>query len=244
MSARAQPRVASTTVQERRRAETLREIKQAALRQIVEAGPTGLSLRGVAREVGMTVQALYHYFPSRDDLLGALVHDAHDDLAAMVQARADATRGEPARVRRLAVAQTYRDWALSHRSAFLLIYGNPLSGFEPVREGRTSEAAWRLAAPFVDAVYDGWTRAELETLPAPADLAPDPPEAQPPLPWGAMALLTELRALMHGLVMLELFGYYPLDQQGEAIFTAAMRRTSDDLDARRAAASAGRQVRP
>lgn len=228
--------VEGTTVQQRRRAETVREITQAGLRHVAQAGPAGLSLRAVARDVGMSVQALYHYFPSRQDLLATLTANAHDDLAQAVQDQADATRGAPPLQRRLAVSGTYRDWALAHRSAFLLVYG--ADGQPPRREGRASEAAWRLAAPFVDVVYDGWSRADMETIPGPTDLASDPLQPTPPLPWGAMALLTELRALMHGLVMLELFGYYPLDQQGAAIFTAAMHRISDDLDTRYAAARA------
>ena len=86
---------ADSTVRERRRAETVREIKQAAVEQLAEVGVGALSLRGVARAVGMTVQSLYHYFDSRDALLTALIGDAHHALADAAQAAADATRGAP-----------------------------------------------------------------------------------------------------------------------------------------------------
>ena len=62
-----------SSVRDRRRAETVAEIKEAALQQLVDAGPGGFSLRGVARAVGMTVQSLYHYFANRDALLTALI---------------------------------------------------------------------------------------------------------------------------------------------------------------------------
>lgn len=221
------------TVQQRRRAETVREIKQEALAQLVAGTGGELSLRRVAREVGMSVQALYHYFASRDELLTVLVREAHDDLADAVQARVDDTAVGSGLSRRLAAACAYRDWAIANRASFLLIYGNPVSGFEPVREGRTSVAAFRLAVPFVAAVFDGWTPDELESIVA---LRPEPPPPDSattlPLPWGALCLLIEQRALMHGLVMLELFGYYPLDHAGDAIFNAAMQRVSDDVDER------------
>ena len=80
------------SVRDRRRAETVAEIKAAALEQLATAGTGGLSLRGVARAVGMTVQSLYHYFDSRDALLSALVTDSHNALADAAEAAAAATR--------------------------------------------------------------------------------------------------------------------------------------------------------
>ena len=122
------------SVRERRRAETVGEIKAAALQQLAEGGTGALSLRGVARSVGMTVQSLYHYFDSRDALLTALVADAHHRLADAVQAAAEATRGRPPLQRRLAATAAYRDWALANRSAFLLLYGTPVPGFTPAAD--------------------------------------------------------------------------------------------------------------
>lgn len=239
-----------SSVRERRRAETVHEIKQAALQQLAEAGPGGMSLRGVARAVGMTVQSLYHYFDNRDALLTVLVHDAHHAMADAVQASADATRGRSSRHRRLAAASAYREWAHANRPAFLLIYGTPVPGFEPLPESGTGLAAWRLAAPFSEVVFDGWTPAELASVALPtggepiasalADGGPPLPAGAegPPrgaeLPPGAMALFIELRARMHGLVVLELLGHlHPLQDHAAALFAAAMNRMSDEVDAQR-----------
>jgi len=224
------------SVRERRRAETIQEIKDAALDQLAEAGPGGLSLRGVARAVGMTVQSLYHYFDSRDALLVALVNDAHHALADAAQAAAEATRGRPPAERQLATTGAYRRWALANRPAFLLLYGTPVPGFEPP-PGAIGPAARRLADPFLDVVFDGFTPAQLEAVALPAGVeALRASTASIPLPPGALALFFELRARMHGLVMLELLGHLPpLPDYGEALFTGAMQRMADELAILRAA---------
>ncbi|MGD9529518.1 TetR/AcrR family transcriptional regulator [Pseudonocardia sp.] len=223
------------SVRDRRRAETVAEIKEAALGQLAEAGPGGMSLRGVARAVGMTVQSLYHYFGSRDALLTALVVDAHNALADAVQAAADATRGRPALERRLATTGAYRHWALANRAAFLLLYGTPVPGFEPPADA-VGAAAFRLAGPFLDTTFDGWTREQLAAVPLPPATGPieDLDGIKIPLPPGALALFIELRAQMHGLVMLELLGHlYPFGEHAELLFQGAMQRSSATLEALR-----------
>ncbi len=225
------------SVRERRRAETVAEIKAAALDQLSEVG-TALSLRGVARAIGMTVQSLYHYFAGRDALLAALVTDAHGALADAVDAAAAASRGAPPADRLVAACAAFRAWALANRSGFLLLYGTPVPGFDPEASAGPGPAALRLAAPFAEVVFDGWTPAELAALPVPpggegieraADLA------EIPLPVGALALFIELRAQLHGLVMLELLGHlHPFNDVAEALFTAS----SLDAAARIAAAHA------
>ena len=72
------------------RDELTREIKDAARRQLAEVGSAALSLRAVARELGMVSSAVYRYFPSRDELLTALIVDAYDAVGAAVEA-ADAS---------------------------------------------------------------------------------------------------------------------------------------------------------
>jgi AcrR family transcriptional regulator len=220
-----------SALRDRRRAETVAEIKEAALQQLVEAGPGGFSLRGVARAVGMTVQALYHYFDNRDALLTVLVVDAHHAAADAVQAAADATRGRAPRERRLEACRAFREWALANRSAFLLLYGTPVPGFVPLRENEVGEAAWRLGQPFAEVVFDGWTPAQLAAVPAAPALA-DTDLGKMMLPLGAAALFIELRARMHGIVTLELIGHlHPFNEHGAAFFDAAMDRMSREVDA-------------
>lgn len=220
-----------SALRDRRRAETVAEIKQAALQQLVEAGPGGFSLRGVARTVGMTVQALYHYFDNRDALLTVLVVDAHHAAADAVAAAADATAGQSPRTRRLAACRAFREWALTNRPAFLLIYGTPVPGFVPLPESDTGQAAWRLGVHFAEVVFDGWTPAQLAAVPAASGLA-DADLGPVTLPLGAAELFIELRARMHGLVTLELLGHlHPFNEHGSAFFDAAIERMSAETDA-------------
>ncbi len=70
----------------RARIEVTAAIKEEARRQLAAEGAAKLSLRAVARELGMVSSALYRYFPSRDDLLTALIIDAYDSLGESAEA--------------------------------------------------------------------------------------------------------------------------------------------------------------
>jgi AcrR family transcriptional regulator len=225
------------SVRERRRAETVQEIKAAALEQLAQGGPGGLSLRGVARAVGMTVQSLYHYFDSRDALLTALVVDGHRALAAAVKDAAEASRGRSHAERQFAAVNAYRRWALANRPAFLLLYGTPVPGYEPPPREDVITASLSLAAPFLDVVFDGWTPEQLAAIPLQpgAERLAEVDTAKLSLPVGALALFYELRAQMHGLVMLELVGHLaPMNEYGEDLFRGMISRTTAQLAALRA----------
>ncbi|MGC4936676.1 TetR/AcrR family transcriptional regulator [Kribbella sp. DT2] len=87
---------AGRTARDRARAELTQEIKDTARRQLATDGAERLSLRAVSRELGMVSSALYRYFPSRDDLLTALIIDAYDALGAAVEKAAGAAVGKGA----------------------------------------------------------------------------------------------------------------------------------------------------
>lgn len=78
---------------ERARIEVTAAIKDEARRQLAAEGAAKLSLRAVARELGMVSSALYRYFPSRDDLLTALIVDAYDAVGEAAEAARDRTGG-------------------------------------------------------------------------------------------------------------------------------------------------------
>jgi AcrR family transcriptional regulator len=104
------------------------EIKATARRHLAAEG-ANLSLRAVAREMGMVSSALYRYFPSRDDLLTALIIDAYDALAdAAERADAELERAD-LRGRWLAACRAVRRWALANPAEYALIYGSPVPGY-------------------------------------------------------------------------------------------------------------------
>src|SRR5690349_21694162 len=132
---------APMTARARARAELVEEIKAAGRRQLTEVGASELSLRAVARELGMVSSAVYRYFASRDELLTALLVDAYDALGAAVeQAAADRRGGFETRWVRVATA--VRDWAVAHPHEYALLYGSPVPGYEAPED--TVQAASRV----------------------------------------------------------------------------------------------------
>jgi len=125
------------TARDRARAELTKEIKDEARRQLAEVGPHGLSLRAVARELGMVSSALYRYFPSRDQLLTALIIDSYNALGEAVDAADPGETDEP-RSRWLKIWHATRDWAREHPHEYSLIYGSPIPGYNAPEDTVTS----------------------------------------------------------------------------------------------------------
>jgi AcrR family transcriptional regulator len=122
------------TMRERYRAQVRSEVKQAALRQLADSGPAGLSVSAIGKELGVSGPALYRYFASRDDLLTELVIDAYHDLADALRAAADRVPDQAAgpepRARFETVARAYRSWALAQPHRYRLLFGPPLPGYD------------------------------------------------------------------------------------------------------------------
>ena len=118
------------TPRQRFRAQIRDEIKQAALRQLAESGPAGISVNAIGKELGVTGPALYRYFASRDELLTELVIDAYNDLAASLRAAIGQTPPRARRRRFEALARAYRAWALAQPHRYRLLFGPPLPGYD------------------------------------------------------------------------------------------------------------------
>src|SRR5882672_7397134 len=120
---------AAPTARARARAELTEEIKAVARRQLAEQSSAALSLRAVARDVGMVSSAVYRYFPSRDDLLTALIIDAYGSLGAGVTAAEGSVPRADLLGRWLAAAKAFRAWAGEFPHEFALIFGSPVPGY-------------------------------------------------------------------------------------------------------------------
>jgi AcrR family transcriptional regulator len=122
----AEPRAGG--IRARARAETVEEIKRIARRQLAEHGPD-VSLRAVARELGVVSSAVYRYFDSRDRLLTALIIDAYNDLGDSVERAEGAVARRDLSQRWLATCRAARGWALAHPAEYGLLYGTPIPGY-------------------------------------------------------------------------------------------------------------------
>jgi AcrR family transcriptional regulator len=218
-----QPRIAprAATARERARAELTREIKEEARRQLTAVGADGLSLRAVAKELGMVSSALYRYYPSRDDLLTALIIDAYNALGDAAE-RALAAPG-PARERWVAGCRAVRDWARSSPHEYALIYGSPVPGYR-APEATIAPAA-RVPLAFTGLVRDAQAGGELgdvpEALPVAGELAAQaaalsaalagPPAGGPvpvPVPPDALVRAAIAWTQLFGMISFELFGQF------------------------------------
>jgi AcrR family transcriptional regulator len=223
------------TARERARAEITAEILKAARDHLATDGAPALSLRAIARDLGMASSALYRYFSSRDELLTRLIIDAYDSLGAAAEA-SEATIGPNDLAARLAaVCESVRAWALAHPNQYALIYGSPVPGY--VAPADTVRPASRVTVLLlrivVEAALAGRTPDEDNEDPgSAAALAP----IRSHLPAGVPAPLVQ-RALMvwtnlFGVVSFELYGQFHNvvgEQPGdrEAFFADCVRRWTE-----------------
>jgi AcrR family transcriptional regulator len=138
---------------ERVRAATVEEIKATARRLLVEQGPQSVTLRAIAREMGMTAPALYRYFPSHEDLLHAVITDIYDELADELEASRDELPDSEPGPRMAAMARCFRRWGVTHPQEFALVFATPLSATLP---SPLDKAASRFAEAFIGAFFLVW----------------------------------------------------------------------------------------
>lgn len=148
---------APRTARERARAELTREIKEAARRQFAAVGADGLSLRAISRELGMASSALYRYYPSRDDLLTALIIDAYNALGKAAETAIADARPGASRVRWVAACHAIRAWAVANPHEYALIYGSPVPGYRAPEAtiGPATRVPLAFAGVLADAVAAG-----------------------------------------------------------------------------------------
>jgi AcrR family transcriptional regulator len=206
-------RMPPATARARARAEITREIVDAGKRQLAEVGAAGLSLRAVAREVGMVSSAVYRYFPSREQLITTLIVDAYDGLGAAVEHAEAPVDRDDLRGRWRAAGGAVRAWALAHPHEYALIYGSPVPGYRAPEDtiAPATRAALVLIELLVDAqaqgrlvqdppttVADAALRADLELLRDTFRGVPDALILRALVGWSAL----------FGLVSFELFGQF------------------------------------
>jgi AcrR family transcriptional regulator len=120
---------APRTARARVREELSREIRQVARKQLAQSGAGELSLRAVARELGMVSSAVYRYYPSRDELLTALIIEAYQAVGEAAESAERAIRGGDYAGRWVALARGMRGWAIEHPQEYALIFGSPVPGY-------------------------------------------------------------------------------------------------------------------
>ncbi|MDQ0596450.1 AcrR family transcriptional regulator [Streptomyces canus] len=199
---------------ERLRAETTAEIKRVALELMASGGPDAITLRAIAREMGMTANAIYGYFATRDDLVTTLINSVYTSLADTVDTAWEATPAHDPAARIQAWACAFRDWALTNPEGFRLIYGDPVPGYRPPEGGAAPDAAHRVCTGITALAAAAWPQAELRYMDSGFEWSDFDPglldkvrPAFPELPPAAVALALRIWSHLYGLVSLEIYGH-------------------------------------
>jgi AcrR family transcriptional regulator len=209
---------------DRLRAATTEEIIQTARRLLVTSGPEAMSLRAIAREMGMTAPGLYRYFDSHEELLRHVCANIFTELGADIDQaiQAAAPPADPRydpdtakyTVKMIAACQAFRRWALNHRAEFSLLFGVPLPGLDDGRYDIADECALAFAGTFFALFLELWNAVPFP-VPEAADIDPALRDQLvryraalgADLPVGAVLTFLRCWTVLYGAVTMEVFGH-------------------------------------
>lgn len=143
---------------ERLRAATVQEMREAAHAILIEEGEAAVTLREVARRMGMTAPALYRYIDSHEDLLAGLAVLCNDDVVAAMEAARDGEPDDNSGRRLIAVTRAFRDWSVTHPAEFSLIFASPRMAQrcdDPELAGASYRFGWTFGQLFLDLIASG-----------------------------------------------------------------------------------------
>jgi AcrR family transcriptional regulator len=209
---------------DRVRAATTQEIIQTARKLLVQDGPEAVSLRAIARDMGMTAPALYRYFGSHEELLRHVVGDIFTELASHVRAAVHAvaldSAADPSEVmaaKLIAGCREFRTWTLTHVPEFSMIFGSPLPGLEYLHDvvrDPSVDCGYQFGQVFLD-LFGELYRKRPFSIPSDDEIDPKL-RAQlgryreltgTELPLGALLTFLRCWVLLYGTVSLEAFGH-------------------------------------
>lgn len=193
------------------------DIIELGRRHLVTHGAAGLSVRAIARDLGMVSSAVYRYVASRDDLLTLLLVDAYTELADTVdEARSARASDDDWRMRMLAMARAARGWAVEHPTAWALLYGSPVPGYHAPSESTVGPGTRVIAAMF-GVLAEGIAAGDIKSTNAVVaeSMSSDFDKIRAEFDFGGddstVAKLFLLWAALVGAISLEVFGQYGAD---------------------------------
>jgi AcrR family transcriptional regulator len=202
---------------DRVRAATTEEIKQTARRILVDQGSAAVTLRAIARDMGMTAPALYRYFGSHEELLQHVVADIFAEASTQIQDSISAARAASdgdLTTMVLAACQGFRRWSLDHPAEFGLIFGTPLPGLDLEHDDITAQCGREFGGVFLGLMIELWRK---HPFPVPDTEQIEPglrtqleryrDELGVDLPLGFMVTYLRCWVRLYGIVALEVFGH-------------------------------------
>ena len=213
------------------------QIIELGRRHLVTEGAAGLSLRAIARDLGMVSSAVYRYVASRDDLLTLLLIDGYSELAGAVDRARESADGSW-RDQVVAIAHAARQWAIAQPASWALLYGSPVPGYHAPPE-RTVGPGTRVVGALFDAVAAGIAAGDIPVTnmvlsqPMSSDFERLREEFDFSGDDSAVAKCFLLWAGLVGAISLEVFGQYGADTltDPEAVFDLQVRLLVETLTA-------------
>jgi AcrR family transcriptional regulator len=205
------------------------QIVELGRRHLVEHGAAGLSLRAIARDLGMVSSAVYRYVASRDELLTLLLVDTYSELADVVD-RAREAVPDLWSDDVVAIAQAAHGWAIDHPANWALLYGSPVPGYRAPAE-RTVGPGTRVIGALFDAVAAGIATGDIKLTnhSAPQPISDDFERLRQEFGFpGDDAVIAKCFAIWAGVVgaiSLEVFGQYGVDtlSDPQTVFATQVR---------------------
>jgi AcrR family transcriptional regulator len=214
------------------RATTKEEITATARRLLVEQGPEAMSLRAIAREMGMTAPGLYRYYRSREELFRHVIATIFRELSGDIRrsigevvlsaAGGAVACGVPGSeqvqrhltLKMVAAFRAIRHWSLSHKDEFTLVFGVPLPSLDDGKFDVAEEYALEFAETFYILFIELWNAAPFP-VPGPAEideglgaqLGRFRAVLRTDAPDGAVLVFLRCWVLLYGAVSMEVFGH-------------------------------------
>lgn len=204
----------NSTRREKKRNATLDEIRETAWKQIAESGTGSLSLRGIARDMGMTAPALYRYYKDRDALITALLIDAFTAFTEALERGRDAFTAEDHAGRFRGMCKSYFEWATKNPQRYALMFGTVVPRHLFAQElGPVAQRSFLVLQGVIGEAHKaGKISGEVTALRLPAGLRSQY-EALKKMGMPYAPLVTQLAlavwSMMHGVTSLNLYQYLP-----------------------------------
>ncbi len=215
---------ATPSRRDRVRAATSQEIIQIARRLLITEGSAAISLRAIAREMGMTAPALYRYFQSHEELIHHVIADIFTELSDYVETevgtsvaaldRSGADAVEATEIGLITGCQAFRRWSIAHPAEFGMVFGTPLPGVDLYHDDPLLECGLRFGGIFLRLFVELW---QIKPFVVPPDEDIEPSLRRQlgryqatigtTLPLGVLQTFLRCWVSLYGTVTLEVFGH-------------------------------------
>jgi AcrR family transcriptional regulator len=232
--------IAVTPRRELARAATTRDILSVARDLLVSQGSPAVTLRAIAREMGMTAPSLYRYYANHHQLMETLIAELYHELAATMEAAAAELPADDLDGRLITAARSFRQWAIHHKSEFGLLFGSPLPNLEidTNTDSITHRAGSRFGAVFQELFVARWSR---RPFPIPDESTIDPVLVGQlrhfvdhhglAIPLGAAHVFLTSWIRLYGVICMEVFGHlYFAIGDADPVFDAELQSLAQLID--------------